>query len=1053
MKKFLLSLALLCFGMLLQAQVVLEDFESGAPTQSWAIFNNAVLSTVANPDQGAGNNSVFVGSVTNPAPNDFSFVLATLSGPVDFSTAGLAKLRVWSPIAPCEVLLKFEGTGTPVEQFVTINTANQWVDLTFNMTAGAANPTGLTKCLVAFNPFVIATGETFYFDDLRTATATTCFEDFENVSLPWNALDGTFEGPVANPGPNSVNSSTSCGKYIKSPDTGFSLLLADNGPVAFDLSVNNLFEMDVYATAATKVMLKLEGTGTPIEVTKNIGLVNQWQRYSFDLSAAAGNTGLTKMIIFFDPGTSGSSDTYYFDNICAKPNPCQGATVVPFMVDDFECNRNATYVNGWDSLTVVANPAPIGANTSASVGRYADPQGEEWAALLIDNGDPINLSTNNQLRLKVRANVAAPILFKLEGGASPAVEVAQSIPAANTWTDIVVDFSAQSAANHTKLVMFFNPGQLPGVGDVYFIDDIRWGIVETTVVENFENGAALPWQPLDNSAVLHGSFAVINNPDATGINTSAKVGRYTKGSSPFSTVEAVAPGIINLAGKPQYNLDIWAPAGATNVIMQLESLSGGNKEVSRSISANEEWINVSFDFTPHQNLTDFVAMRLLFEPGQAQSGTIFYYDNLTQGPSTIDPCENVVAIPNIIDDYECQRNYAYGAGAAQLSVVENPNVSVVNNSPKVGKFAANAGSSFQALCAEIPGGAALAVFNQLEVTVLAPSAIPVLLKLEGGSSPAVETFVNYTTEGQWQKLSADFSAQATMNHTRACIFLNAGVEPATAIDYHIDNFRFAQAPFYNCIANFEAPGFTPVVWKYFPDDNSGDFELVDNPAPSVDNNSLKVGKAVEKATGGQPWQGMYTDLPAPIRFGNNKLITMKVWSPQVATVTMKLENPALVGAPGSSGDNTVANTLANQWQTLIWDFSVSPNPIPDNGDYQRITLIWDINNIPASDVIYYFDDISIDNATCGNTSTNESAVITPLTVVPNPTTDMVRIDNLSDAVTLVISDVAGRRLALLNTGNDTSVSFSTAQFAPGLYIVTGYNNAGQTVAQARLMKI
>lgn len=57
-------------------------------------------------------------------------------------------------------------------------------------------------------------------------------------------------------------------------------------------------------------------------------------------------------------------------------------------MDDFECNRNATYVNGWDSLTVVTNPAPNAVNGSAKVGRYADPQTEQWAAVVDGLSEP-----------------------------------------------------------------------------------------------------------------------------------------------------------------------------------------------------------------------------------------------------------------------------------------------------------------------------------------------------------------------------------------------------------------------------------------------------------------------------------------------------------------------------------------------------------------------------------------------------------------------------------------------------------------------------------------
>jgi len=117
------------------------------------------------------------------------------------------------------------------------------------------------------------------------------------------------------------------------------------------------------------LILKLEGPGASIEKTKNIGLTNEWQDYTFDFSAAKDYTNLTKVILFFDPGVEMSADTYYFDNLLALPQgACKNVTPDPNMNDDFECNRNATYVNGWDSLSVVNYPSRISNNRTAKSG-------------------------------------------------------------------------------------------------------------------------------------------------------------------------------------------------------------------------------------------------------------------------------------------------------------------------------------------------------------------------------------------------------------------------------------------------------------------------------------------------------------------------------------------------------------------------------------------------------------------------------------------------------------------------------------------------------------
>lgn len=1053
MKKILLLFLFLLSLHWIQAQtIVYEDFEDGIADIAWIGLNGTYNGVVANPAPDAINTSAFVGSFTNHPDFDFAFALGTLTAPVDLSNLNLIKMKVWSPIAPTQVLFKFEGGGNAVEMFRDITVANQWVEYSFDLSAGAPFTT-MDKVLVAFNPFVLGSTETFYFDDITASRAIEVYETFEGgAALPWLALNGVFNGPVPNPDSNSVNGSDNVGQYVK--DTfEYSLLLADRG-TPFDLSILNQFHLQVHSQVPSQVLLKLEGAGGPaIEQIKNIGLTNEWQDYVFDFSAAADYTHLTKVVLFFDPGVKTSVDTYYFDNLIALPlGECKGVTLNPDMIDDFECNRNATYVNGWDSLTVVNNPEPNTVNTSAKVGRYADPVTEQWATLLIDYQNPMNLSTKNQLNVKIWAPREVPILFKLEGGSSPAKEIWVNVTTPGEWVEYTVDFSDQSLASHKKIAIFFNAGQDPQAGDVYYIDEIQWTERANITIEDFEVGVLLPWAPLDDQPLLHGTFERVANPDPTDPNTSAFVGKYTKGTSAFSTLAAVAPSAIDISTRPQYNLDVYAP-GPGSVTMQLESVSQGNKEVTRTIDAGGVWQTLSFDFSEFQSVTDWASLRLIFNPGTAEAGAMFFFDNLTQSASTVDPCEGTVPVSYIIDDFECQRNYNYGAGAELLSVVGNPLVTVDNSSSYVGLYEDQPAQPWSALCQEFPEGIDLSAFNQYSLQVLADEAVPVLLKLEGGSSPAVEVWTAITKVGEWETITADFSSQIGMDHRRACIFFNAGVETSEVDNYYIDNLQFAHAPFTGCLINFDEPAFISDEWRYFPADDSGEFSLVDNPDPDPINSSQKVGRAVEKASSGQPWQGMYTDLPAPIVFGSDKIVRIKVYSPKETTLTMKLERPLNPSAPGSSGDNTVAITKVNEWEELEFDFSLSPTPLPDDGKYTRITLIWDINNIPAQDEVYYFDDVALTTGECAIVGNNDPIAPRDLFVSPNPVSDNLFVSELGEVSRLDVYNLFGQRVSSTWTENEVSTFINVSSLYQGTYILAGSNAKGEVIALSRFVKL
>jgi hypothetical protein len=801
--------------------------------------------------------------------------------------------------------------------------------------------------------------------------------------------------------------------------------------------------------------LKLEGPGgPPVEKIINIGVRNAWQEYTFDMSAGKDFKHLTKAIIFFDPGVETSADDYYFDNFYAvSKGVCAGSTPNPDIIDDFECQRNATYVNGWDSLSVVANPAPNTVNNSTLVGKYVDAPGE-WNNILIDYQNPMDLSTKNQLKFKVLSSKAKGILCKLEGGVSPAKEIRVEITELNQWASFEVDFSSESAASHKKIVLFFNPGTEPEAGDTYFIDDLSWGVKTNVDLENFEAGASLPWEPLDQLAAIHGIFAVVANPNPAGVNTSSMVGKYTKGASPFSTLAAVAPGLIDISEKPQFNMDVWAPVGSKSVTMQLESVSAGNKEVERDITDAGKWETLSFDFSDFQNITDWAAIKLIFNQGVAEEGTMYFFDNLRQGESTVDPCEGAVAISNIIDDFECQRNYAFGAGAELVTVVNNPKLTAANSSVKVGLYKDQPNQPWSALCADFPNGINLEVFNQLEIQVLATKAVPVLLKLEGGTSPAKEIWTEIKTANDWYSISADFSGEKGKNHKRVCMFFNGGVETTTVDDYYIDNFKWSHAPYDGCLMNFDDPAFVSDMWRYFPNDNSGGFELVDNPLKAGLNKSNKVGKAIEKASGEQPWQGMYTDLQSYIKFGANKLIRMKVLSPKVGGITMKVETPLVSGFPGSSGDNTVSNTKAGVWEELVWDFSASPTPIDAAGKYSRITFIFDINNLPTTDVVYYFDDVRLDGSDCGQISSSEDVdKLEKMIISPNPVRDILQIHNADKIKYTDIVNIYGQRIARVTNNHQSTQYIEVSNIQNGSYIVLGYDANQKLISQSRFIKM
>ena len=1050
MKNFFITALIFMFGSLgVTAQVCYADFES--PGLNFLGLDGVLTSPFANPTPNAVNSSANCAKYVKSNLHAYSLILADNGAPFNLSVNNQFKIDILATV-PTQFIFKLEGSGGGFEKTVDIAVAGEWVTYTIDFSAQAFN-TGLSKVVMFFDPGVETSSDTYYFDNVCAGSGKICYSDFEGPGLTFLGLDGVMTAPAPNPTPNAVNNSANVAQYVKSDMHAYSLILADNG-ASFDLSVNNQFQIDVLAAVPTQFIFKLEGTGGGFEITKNIAVTGAWQTYTFDFSAQAANTGLSKIIMFFDPGVETSGDTYYFDNVCAVPNPCPNDTPDPDIIDDFECNRNATYTGEWSFFSVVPNPAPTVDNSSSQVGRFDDPSGPgtEFSNIQIDYENPIDLSVRNQFSCQVWAPKAGNLLIKLEGGPNPALEVGTQITELNKWVTYTVDFSSQVGKGHKKFVIFFNAGVNGEPGDVYHIDNIKLTAAPSVPpLEDFQDGIHLEWQGLEQNDPIHGTFqGPVNNPSPNGVNNSTKVGCYTKGSSAFSTLQGISLSNFDLSVYGQFNLDVLSPLGGGTVTFILNSPTEGNKEAEATITTPGEWETLSFDMSAFSGITNFGEVRIIFKAGTSNAGQIWYFDNLRQTEVTIDPCDGVLAMPNIIDDYECQRNYTQiFYGASDIKVVNNPHLAPENGSLKVGEYTdpSGAGTEFAGMGIEFPAPPDLSLYNHLSMQVWAPSNnVPFMFKLEG-NGPGVEIFDTLPEGNKWYKFDIDFSGAVGTLHTKLIVFANV-LSATGGGTYYFDNIKWSRAGYNGCVVDNET-ALTTFDFIYFANGalENTFAEVIDNPNPSGINTSSKVGKFV-KVGDALPFAGMYTspDLEAAIDWNGVKTVKAKVHMDHIGNFAVKVEGSA-TGAPGF--EIPVANTLINQWEELTFDFAV----VPDNGEYRRLTLFFDLGiDATGTDVTSYYDDIVIGAGKCGSVSTFSPAEVVAMRVSPNPTTDFLLVENMDGVARLEVFDLLGRRVAVANTSGDTYTDLNVSQFPAGMYLLNGFDRTGALVGKAKFVK-
>ncbi len=850
-----------------------------------------------------------------------------------------------------------------------------------------------------------------------------------------------------------INASAEVGSYIKEEGKAFSLLIAElDNPL--DLSTNNQFRIMVNAPVASAFILKLEGSGEAIEATKNIAVANQWIEYTFNFSAASDFTTLNKIILFFDPGTAESSDTYLFDNLVAEPNPCEGVMEDPSILDDFECQRNVQYgFPGLTDIQAVDNPDPSGINTSTRVGEYTDREGA-FHAMVIPFRNDIPLADRNVVKIKVWAPVTGRLLVKLEGGASAAIEKDAQVEQTNSWVEYSIDFSDQANASHRQLTFFFNAGEADVAGDIYYIDDIQ--LVEKEVVSNvledFEDGANLTWLPLGAEDVFGTFDGVIENPDKTAPNTSDNVGSYTKGTSEFGGLQADLPLDFDLGSAAQLNLQVWAPANASSLEMRLFSPSQGLQSVSLDIEQVNTWIELNFSFLEFSDIDDFERVEIVFDPNLNTQDT-WFFDNLSQGEVTANPCEGVDPDPNIVDDFDCQRNIAPTTGADRLEVILNPDPSGINGnaSDQVGQYT-DPLDQFSALVYDFGGPIDLSIFNQLSLKVWSPKAVPLGFKLEGGTSDPVELTMDVMETEQWVEYVVDFSDQADANHTRLVLFFNFGQTPTEEDIYFIDDIAWQRAPIMGCVSNFETPEFTLDEWQYFANGELADQVVnvvVDNPDQSGINTSATVGEFIEKP-GGEPFAGMFHVSNNEFSLPNdNKTMRMKVWMDNPGRVVLKLER-STNDAP-NTGDvfSEMDYSGQGEWQELTFDYS---GIVPDDALYSTVTVIMDFDDTPDEEKVYYFDDIAIADADCGMTTSRARVELQRLQVSPNPAYRKLIIQNAEGLERFVIYNMLGQPVQTIRTTGQYGMEIDLADFSKGVYILNGYDRTGTLRATTKFVK-
>ncbi|MDC7996489.1 T9SS type A sorting domain-containing protein [Gilvibacter sediminis] len=217
------------------------------------------------------------------------------------------------------------------------------------------------------------------------------------------------------------------------------------------------------------------------------------------------------------------------------------------------------------------------------------------------------------------------------------------------------------------------------------------------------------------------------------------------------------------------------------------------------------------------------------------------------------------------------------------------------------------------------------------------------------------------------------------------------------------------------------------TWTVFENDDNPPLEFITNPFPEGINTSQTVAKFTARTTGA-PFAGCETMHGADIGTfdlsPDNAFVSIMVYKTVSSDVGVKFATPA--GA--STGEIKIANTLVNQWQRLVFDFTAIIDE-PSSSGIDQLIIFPDFQTRSTENVIY-FDNIVFGDSSL---STADNALTIPVTVSPNPTADLTLIDAGIFMEELELFDLLGQSLLKVSP-QDMQYQLDMSSLSSGVYI-------------------
>jgi len=299
--------------------------------------------------------------------------------------------------------------------------------------------------------------------------------------------------------------------------------------------------------------------------------------------------------------------------------------------------------------------------------------------------------------------------------------------------------------------------------------------------------ATLPYTFIDFG---NASTSVVDNPDPSGINTSAKVGKSIKntGAETWAGTVLTLDGTIDFSTFTTFRVKVYSPAAGVTVKLKIENLADAAQayEVDAVTTVANQWEELTYDFSGVNMEWEYSKVILFFNFGQVGAGDTYYFDDIALIPSV-----DTLSLP-ITFESETVEYIINGFGGAVGAKVANPDNAGINTSANAGQLIKNAGAeTWAGVAIPLVAPVDFASMQKVKMKVWSPAAnTPVLLKFEkeGDNSVFVEQTVNTSVANGWEELTFDYTGliDNAVDYKVAVIFFDFGNVGAGTTHYFDD---------------------------------------------------------------------------------------------------------------------------------------------------------------------------------------------------------------------------------------------------------------------------